>query len=75
MENPSSTIQAESEKMKTRDMILSYPLIDSGIYLAVWTNQKFLSPVIYTCKEFDDNRAVEKTKAFFWIAEIVFRKF
>src|SRR3989344_1585382 len=41
------------------------PLIDSGISLYVWSNEKFLSCVIYTCKDFDTNKAVEFTKSFF----------
>ncbi len=36
------------------------PLIDSGIYLAVWSNQKFFSLVIYTCKEFNEDLAVKR---------------
>jgi hypothetical protein len=46
------------------------PLIDSGIYLAVWTNQKFFSLVIYTCKDFDAAVAKSKTGEFFKITEI-----
>ncbi len=34
------------------------PLIDSGIYIAVWVNPKFLSTIIYTCGEFDAEKAV-----------------
>lgn len=45
------------------------PLIDSGIYLGVWANQKFLSLIIYTCKDFDETVALEKTKEFFGIRE------
>ena len=45
------------------------PLIDSGIYLAVWANQKFLSLVIYTCKDFKNEMAVTKTREFFSIKE------
>ena len=41
------------------------PLIDSGIYICVWANKKFLSLIIYTCKDFDENEALEKTKSFF----------
>ena len=41
------------------------PLIDSGIYLAVWANQKFLSLIIYTCKDFNSMLAVKSTKEFF----------
>ncbi|HXB42447.1 MAG TPA: S-adenosylmethionine decarboxylase [Puia sp.] len=43
------------------------PLIDSGIYLAVWSNQKFLSLIIYTCKDFDETKALELTTKFFSI--------
>ena len=43
------------------------PLIDSGIYLAVWSNQKFLSLIIYTCKDFDELKALQFTKEYFRI--------
>ncbi|HLF63052.1 MAG TPA: hypothetical protein VI603_04855 [Saprospiraceae bacterium] len=45
------------------------PLIDSGIYLGVWANQKFLSLIIYTCKDFNETEALEKTKEYFQIGE------
>lgn len=45
------------------------PLIDSGIYLAVWSNQKFLSLIIYTCKNFDEGIALLKTMEFFSISQ------
>jgi hypothetical protein len=45
------------------------PLIDSGIYLAVWINQKFLSLIIYTCKDFDETKALQLTKEYFDITE------
>lgn len=51
------------------------PLIDSGIYLGAWTNAKFLSIVIYTCKKFDEKKAVKTTKQFFKIKEIAFKSF
>ena len=41
------------------------PLIDSGIYMGVWVNKKFLSLIIYTCKDFSENEALKKTKDFF----------
>lgn len=47
------------------------PLIDSGISLYVWSNKKFVSLIIYTCKGFDSQRAVEFTKEFFKIDEVV----
>ena len=38
------------------------PLIDSGISAYIWSNAKFFSIVIYTCKGFDEGSAVEFTK-------------
>jgi S-adenosylmethionine decarboxylase len=34
------------------------PLIDSGISLYVWTASRFLACVLFTCKQFDADRAV-----------------
>lgn len=45
------------------------PLIDSGIYLAIWSNKKFFSLIIYTCKEFDESQALTYTKDFFKATE------
>jgi len=46
------------------------PLIDSGIYVGVWVNPKFLSTIIYTCGEFDENKAVKIVKDFFEMSEL-----
>ncbi len=46
------------------------PLIDSGISLYVWSNSKFLSLIIYTCKEFDEIIALEFVKSFFKTTKI-----
>ena len=46
------------------------PLIDSGIYIAIWVNPKFLSTIIYTCGEFDENKAVESVKSFFQMGQM-----
>jgi len=43
------------------------PLIDSGIYIAVWAKQKFLSMIIYTCKDFDEDKAAMLSSEFFKI--------
>ena len=51
------------------------PLIDSGISVYVWSNKKFVSLIIYTCKGFDSQKAVDFTKNFFNIDEIVFEEF
>jgi len=46
------------------------PIVDSGIYLGAWTNQKFISIIIYSCKEFNTAEAVNTTKEFWKIKEI-----
>jgi hypothetical protein len=51
------------------------PLIDSGIYIGVWVNRKFLSLILYTCTNFDDSLAIEKTKEFFQLSELEYQKF
>lgn len=45
------------------------PLIDSGISLYVWSNERFLSLIIYTCKHFDEAKAVKFTREFFQLKE------
>ena len=45
------------------------PLVDSGIYIGVWTNQRFLSTIIYTCGEFDHDKAVRLVKEFFRLSD------
>jgi hypothetical protein len=45
------------------------PLIDSGIYISVWVNKKFLSLIVYTCKDFNETEALEKTKSFFQLTQ------
>jgi S-adenosylmethionine/arginine decarboxylase-like enzyme len=44
------------------------PLIDSGIYISVWSNAKFLSTIVYTCAEFDADKAVNIIKDFFQLS-------
>jgi hypothetical protein len=52
------------------------PLIDSGISAYFWTGPRFLSIVLYTCKGFDESRAIEFTREFFAIeGEIVAHPF
>ena len=51
------------------------PLIDSGISLYVWSNAKFISLIIYTCKSFDEKEAVKVTKEFCKIKTIEFSSF
>jgi len=45
------------------------PLVDSGIYIGVWMNQRFLSTIIYTCGEFDGEKAVSLVREFFELSD------
>jgi S-adenosylmethionine decarboxylase len=45
------------------------PLIDSGIYISVWSNPRFLSTIIYTCGEFDEDQAVKTVQNFFQLSD------
>lgn len=51
------------------------PLIDSGIALYVWGNAGFFSTVIYTCKKFDNKKAISFVKRFFKAKKIVYQEF
>ena len=51
------------------------PLIDSGISVYIWSNAKFFSGVIYTCKGFNEKTAIKVTKKFFKIDKIAARSF
>jgi hypothetical protein len=45
------------------------PLIDSGIYVCVWSVPRFASVILYTCAEFDEAEAVRVTAEFFALSE------
>jgi S-adenosylmethionine decarboxylase len=52
------------------------PLIDSGISGYFWTGPRFLSIVLYTCKGFDEAKAIAYTRdAFAMTGEIVTHTF
>ena len=51
------------------------PLIDSGISLYVWSKRRFFAAVLFTCKAFDANAALEFTRRYFAAAEIDSRGF
>ncbi len=51
------------------------PLIDSGIYIGVWATRKFLSVILYTCTDFNDTKAIERTSEFFKFSEMEYARF
>lgn len=46
------------------------PLIDSGIYISVWSSAKFLSTILYTCADFDEEKAIRAVQEFFRMGEL-----
>jgi len=46
------------------------PLIDSGIAAYVWSAARFFSIVLYTCKGFEAERAVDFTRDFFGASSV-----
>jgi len=71
------TIHATGKKCKAINQGYDafIPLIDSGIALYVWGNSKFFSIVIYTCKKFDNKKAVKFCKEFYKANKIVSKSF
>ena len=51
------------------------PLIDSGISLYVWSQAKFFAVVLFTCKAFDENAALEFTQTYFSTTKLVHKAF
>ena len=51
------------------------PLIDSGISLYVWSKRRFFATVLFTCKAFDEQAAVDFTRSFFAASQIEHRRF
>ncbi len=47
------TSGADKEQNQGYDAFV--PLVDSGIYIGVWTNRKFLSLILYTCTDLPTN--------------------
>jgi hypothetical protein len=41
------------------------PLIDSGISLYVWSGPRFVAAVLFTCKAFDEQKAITYTREYF----------
>jgi S-adenosylmethionine decarboxylase len=51
------------------------PLIDSGISLYVWSRKRFFAVVLFTCKGFDLNAALQFTRKFFVARDLEHRPF
>lgn len=45
-------------------------LVDSGIAAYVWENVKFASVLVYSCKPFDEEKAIAFTRRFFEATQV-----
>ena len=46
------------------------PLIDSGISFYVWSGKQFFAVLLFTCKEFDNDKAIAFTSDFLGVQEV-----
>ena len=51
------------------------PLIDSGISAYVWSKRRFFAVVLFTCKSFDVEAALQFTRRYFEAQDIEHRAF
>ncbi|MBI3534784.1 MAG: S-adenosylmethionine decarboxylase [Deltaproteobacteria bacterium] len=51
------------------------PLIDSGISVYIWSNLKFFSIILFTCRNFDEFKALNETKKYFKSSKTVSMRF
>jgi S-adenosylmethionine/arginine decarboxylase-like enzyme len=51
------------------------PLVDSGISIYIWTGSKFLSCILFTCKDFSSEKAIQFIKEFFETSELEHQEF
>jgi S-adenosylmethionine decarboxylase len=72
-----STVDApgESGKPVNQGFDAFIPLIDSGISLYVWSPNRFFAAVLFTCKRFDVNAALNFTRAYFAATALEHRPF
>ena len=51
------------------------PLIESGVAVYTWQSSRFLSMIIYTCKAFEEDKAVAIVEDFFQLSQMAFKSF
>lgn len=51
------------------------PLIDSGISLYVWSNQRFFATVLFSCRRFDVAAALQFTRNYFGTVQLEHNSF
>ena len=51
------------------------PLIESGVAVYTWQSARFLSIIIYTCKAFENEKALQIVKNFFQLSQMESKSF
>ena len=51
------------------------PLIESGVAVYTWQSARFLSIIIYTCKAFEKEKALQIVKNFFQLSQMEYKSF
>ena len=62
-------------KLENQGVEAFIPLIESGIAIYTWESSKFLSLIVYTCKPFDEDTALDITQSFFGLTEMQSKAF
>jgi S-adenosylmethionine/arginine decarboxylase-like enzyme len=58
------TVDVDAGKAENQGYDVFIPLIDSGISLYVWSEQKLFAALLFTCKAFSDEGAVSYARDF-----------
>jgi S-adenosylmethionine/arginine decarboxylase-like enzyme len=51
------------------------PLIESGVAVYTWESARFLSIIIYTCKAFEEDKALHIVEDFFQLSQMEYKAF
>jgi S-adenosylmethionine/arginine decarboxylase-like enzyme len=61
--------------LKNQGIEAFIPLIESGVALYTWQSSRFISLIIYTCKAFDENKALAIVADFFQLSKVESKSF
>ena len=62
-------------KLENQGIEAFIPLIESGVSLYTWQASRFISLIIYTCKAFDEDKALEIVGDFFQLSQVESKTF
>jgi S-adenosylmethionine decarboxylase len=62
-------------KLENQGIEAFLPLIESGVALYTWQSSRFISLIIYTCKAFDEDKALAIVADFFELSQVESKSF